>query len=95
MSSKPALHRKEPAPSGIPRCWMHHTYHVVDEWRDRIVSEFGCTPTVDAFATPGNERFPTYWTESDDAFSKNWAADSGCGVLWINPPANGMPHLNV
>ena len=72
----------------IPQGWKHHTYHVVDAWRDRIVSELGITPVVDAFATAGNERFPVFWTEEDDAFTKDWSAR---GTLWINPPTNGPP----
>ena len=68
----PRQPKPNPTP-GIPQGWKHHTYHVVDMWRDRIISELGVTPTVDAFATAGNERFPVFWTEADDAFTKDWS----------------------
>ena len=47
-------------------------------------SLFGCgLPTVDAFASKDNRRFPEYWSVDDDAFTKSWR---GKKLLWINPP---------
>ena len=39
--------------------WTSSTYRVVDEVRDGIIATLDAgTPTVDAFATPVNARFP-------------------------------------
>ena len=53
---------------------------------------FGVSPTVDAFASAANARFPVFWTAADDAFTRSWAPDT-CGVLWMNPPFSRMAEV--
>ena len=56
---------------------------MVDSVRDGISASLGAgTPTVDAFASAVNARFPRFWTRQDDAFSKDWETEE---LLWINP----------
>ena len=64
--------------------WTTSAYPVVDSVRDGIIASLGAgTPTVDAFASAVNARFPRFWTRQDDAFSKDWGTEE---LLWINPP---------
>ena len=57
---------------------------MVDSVRDGIIASLDSgTPTVDAFASSVNGRFPRFWTRQDDAFIKEWGAEE---LLWINPP---------
>ena len=37
--------------------------------------------TLDAAASALNTKCTKYWSEADDALSKDW-----CGVVWCNPP---------
>jgi hypothetical protein len=43
---------------------------------------YGIFPKLDAFATAKNARLESFWTEKENAFSKNW--NGKC--LWLNPP---------
>ena len=64
--------------------WTTSAYRVVDEVRDGILATLDAgKPTVDAFASPVNARFPKFWTRDDDAFQKDWGKE---GLLWVNPP---------
>ena len=40
-------------------------------------------PSVDAFSSVKNKRFPFHWTIEDDAFKQDWNKQS---LIWINPP---------
>ena len=44
---------------------------------------------VDAFAQKCNAQFPRYWTQAQDAFSKDWGRDH----LWINAPFSRMQDV--
>ena len=44
---------------------------------------------VDAFAQKCNAQFPRYWTQAEDAFSKDWGRDH----LWINAPFSRMQDV--
>ena len=56
--------------------WTTSTYRVVNSVRDGIIASLGAgTPTVDAFASAVNARFPRFWTRQDDAFSKDWGTE--------------------
>lgn len=44
-----------------------------------LISEFNLTK--DVCASEFNFKLPDYWTETDDAFTKNWV-----GNCWMNPP---------
>ena len=52
-------------------------------WDGIIASLDASTPTVDAFVSSVNARFPCFWMCRDDAFSKDWGTEE---LLWINPP---------
>ena len=44
---------------------LTESYNVTEDLRDKIVAWAGITPTVDAFASAKNKRFPHHW---EDAF---------------------------
>ena len=44
---------------------------------------------VDAFAPKCNAQFPRYWTQAQDAFSKDWGRDH----LWVNASFSGMQDV--
>lgn len=54
---------------GTPTQWFNDLHNVFDF-------------TIDVCATPDNAKLPRYWTEKDDALSKNWARER----CWCNPP---------
>ena len=57
---------------------------MVDSVGDGIIASLSAsTPTVNAFASSVNARFPLFWTRQDDAFSKDCVAEE---LLWVNPP---------
>ena len=53
------------------------------------VSEREQQSMVDGFAQKYNAQFPRYWTQSQDAFSKDWGRD----YLWINAPFSRMQDV--
>ena len=53
--------------------WVRETYTVSDTWFQKIVDFSGLTPTIDAFASPGDNRVSRFWTRKDDAFSQDWS----------------------
>ena len=56
--------------------WTTAAYRVVDSVRGGIIASLDAgTPTVDAFASSVNARFPCFWTRQDDAFSKDWGTE--------------------
>ena len=64
--------------------WTTSAYRQVDSVRDGIIASLDAgTPTVDAFASSVNTRFPRFCTRQDDAFSKDWGTEE---LLLINPP---------
>ena len=66
------------------RQWTMSVYRVVDSVRDGIIASLDAgTPTVDAFASLVNARFPRFCTPQHNAFSKDWETEE---LLWINPP---------
>ena len=62
------------------------SYTFTDDLRDKIVAWAGITPTVDAFASPTNKRFPLHW---EDAFQEDWSSE----ILWAKPPFLRMPEV--
>ena len=58
---------------------LTESYTVTNNIRDKIVNFAGFTPTVDAFASETNKRFPKHW---EDAFGEDWSSE----ILWMNPP---------
>jgi phage N-6-adenine-methyltransferase len=40
----------------------------------------------DIAASAHNHKHSSYWTEADDALSKDWAVEFPQGNLWLNPP---------
>ncbi len=73
----------------MARTWKTETYIVTDKWLQQIVKWSDLEPTIDAFASRGNNRLPDYWTKSDDAFQHDWSRD----VLWMNPPFSRMESV--
>jgi hypothetical protein len=68
------------------RAWVTETYAVVMPWFQKAVALAGQEPTVDAFASKGNNRVSRYWTKQDDAFLQDWSQE----YLWMNPPFSQM-----
>ena len=66
--------------------WLTETYALVMPWFRKAVELAGQEPTVDAFASKGNNRISRYWTLQDDAFSQDWSQE----YLWMNPPFSQM-----
>ena len=63
--------------------WTTSAYRVAEPVRDKILQELDQgIPSVDAFATRVNARFPSFWTREDDAFEQDWGEEE---LLWINP----------
>ena len=73
-----------------PRNWVTNDYAVREELVRKVVAHFGEVPTVDAFASNLNHRFPRFWTKEDNAFEKDWGKE---GLLWINPPFEVMEQV--
>jgi hypothetical protein len=46
-------------------------------------------PTVDAFASNGNQRVSKFWTIQDDAFKQNWSNE----ILWANPSFSQLDRV--
>ena len=65
---------------------LTESYTVTDTMRDKIVSFSGFTPTVDAFASEKNKRFPKHW---EDAFNEDWSSE----ILLANPPFSKLPDV--
>lgn len=73
------------------RRWITTDYAVCSDVVRRIVKELdGGEPTIDAFATKENKRFPRCWTEEEDAFKQNWGKEE---LLWMNPPFDKFPQV--
>ena len=53
------------------------------------VSERQQQSMVDAFAQTCNAQFPRYWTQSKNAFSKDWCREN----LWMNAPFSTMQDI--
>lgn len=73
--------------------YQSEDYAVTDHWVRRIMRVFQIDghsmPVRDAFASPGNERFPTYWTVREDAMQQSWQGE----LLWLNPPWTMWPQV--
>ena len=50
---------------------LTESYTVTDDLRDKIVAWAGITPTMDAFASAKNKRFPRHW---EDALQEDWSS---------------------
>jgi len=55
-----------------------------------VVFRLGMQPTLDCFATKGNERCSLYYTAEDNALAQVWA---DAEVMWINPPWRLWPEV--
>jgi hypothetical protein len=63
-------------------------YKLKPSWREYALLRLGCPrPTHDAFASPINAQFTSFWTVLDDAFSKDWHSPN---PIWMNPPFSRM-----
>ena len=66
------------------RHWRTDDYAVRHDLVQHVIDHFGGTvPSIDAFASMKNKRFPRFWDKHADAFTKDWASED---LLWINPP---------
>ena len=65
---------------------LTESYTVTDALRDKVVAWAGFTPTVDAFASAKNKRFPRHW---EDAFEEDWSSE----ILWANPPFSRLSEV--
>ena len=70
---------------------------VAGTWVDRICNRFGVKPTVDAFATIHNTRFPRFFSRfaqptaaGQDAFLQDWRSEE---CLWAFPPPALLPRV--
>lgn len=59
-------------------------YETPKEFIDAVTRRFG-TLDFDLAASEENAKANEYFTEKDDALSRNWAHVSG-SLLWLNPP---------
>ena len=74
-----------------PRTWVSHDYAVKKDLVKTIVEHFGGEePSLDAFASKENRRFPRYWDVDTNAFSKDWSQE---GLLWMNPPFETLEEV--
>ena len=69
--------------------WDLETYAVVDTWVRKIIRFSELEPSVDAFASKGNQRVPRFWTKKDDAFKQDWRSE----ILWMNPPFSQLDRV--
>lgn len=60
----------------------------------QVEKEIGGFFSLDVCATEKTTKAPNFYTEEEDAFTKNWGLDAAnSGLAWCNPPyANGMPE---
>ena len=65
---------------------LTESYTVTDALRDKIVAWSGLQPTVDAFASEKNKRFPRHW---ENAFQEDWSSE----ILWAKPPFSMLPDV--
>ena len=65
-------------------------YAVNQEMVNDIINHFQCRPTVDAFATSQNRRFPRYWSRQDSAWEKDWSKEP---LIWCNPPFRQLERV--
>ena len=74
-----------------PKMWISHDYAVKEDFVQKIVQHFGGNvPSVDAFASKDNCRFPKFWDAQVDAFKKDWGKER---LLWINPPFETLEEV--
>ena len=71
------------------KAWVTETFTVTDEWVEKLIQFSDLSPTVDAFASPGNNRLPKFWTKKENGFDQ----DSSKEFLWINPPFSQMESV--
>ena len=73
--------------------WFSESYYVKDDQVQKILTHFGVTPQVDAFARKEDKRFARWWgpdsKEGTDAFRKRWQGK----LLWLNPPYSRIPEV--
>ena len=69
--------------------WSNETYTVTDEWFKKLVEFSDLEPTVDAFASKGNNKLQGFWNRSDDAFKQDWSEE----LLWMNPPFSKLDQI--
>ena len=59
----------------------------------KILTQFGVTPTREAFANAKNARFDKWWgpdsKEGEDAFQQEWGKE----ILWMNPRFDVFPQV--
>ena len=71
--------------------WRTDDYAVRNDLVQHVIDHFGGTiPSIDAFASEKNKRFPRFWDKHADAFAQDWASE---GLLWINPPFDALHRV--
>ena len=74
-----------------PKRWVSHDYAVREDLVQTIVDAFGGNvPSVDAFASKENRRFPKFWDTKKNAFKQDWGKER---LLWINPPFETLEEV--
>jgi len=82
----------EANPGPPPPDWGEEDYAVLPDLVQEACSRLGIPPVRDAFATPINRRFPTFWTKAEDAFAQAWEYPNA-GALWANPPLSRLDEV--
>jgi len=62
----------EANPRRPPTDRREEDYVVVPDLVEVACGRLSLFPVRDAFATPENHRFSSYWTEEEDAFAQQW-----------------------
>ena len=66
------------------RQWLSEEYAVKMKYVDQVLWEFNLQydELQEAFASSVNHRFASFWTKSQNSFSKSWTQTQ----IWANPP---------
>ena len=89
LETVPPLILADVLPDRPSRC-ITSSYTIKSEYFRTMLQHFCCpTPTVDAFASASNHRFPRYWTEMDSSSLSSWSKD----FIWANPLVEWLVQL--
>ena len=92
----PTAARRKALHKSASRTYKTEAYAVLPSLKQAILAWAGVSgrvqqSRVDAFAQKCNAQFPRYWTQAQDAFSK----DLGRDHLWINVPFSRMQDVDL
>ena len=90
----PTAARRKALHKSASRTYKTEAYAVLPSLKQEILAWAGVSgreqqSMVDAFAQKCNAQFPRYWTQAQDAFSKDWGRDH----LWVNAPFSRMQDV--